>query len=89
MVEALDPDPTLVPRVPLHWESWLRGRRDDPPSDEEVERIAQRVARGKAQFSKDNEDKVEDEHRTSSDKKTPFPVYDDLEYRPFGKLKKP
>lgn len=89
---ALNPDQNVVPRVPLHWDSWLRGSRDNPPTEEEVTRIAERVARGKSMSAKEMSDGASgaDAGHVSRDpeKKNPFPTYDDLEVRAFGRHKK-
>ncbi|XP_067938470.1 NADH dehydrogenase [ubiquinone] 1 alpha subcomplex assembly factor 2-like [Watersipora subatra] len=80
-VEAPDPDPMLLPRVPIEWDSWLRKRRDEPPSTEEIARAAERLNRGKAMSAQDmSSDAIKD--RVPTDAKAPFPTYDDLKNRP-------
>ena len=66
----------------MHWDAWLRSRRDDPPSAEEVARVQERVERGKAMSAQAMQGESVKDELTTSDAKVPFPKYDDLDSHP-------
>lgn len=79
--EAVDKD-NFEPEMPPEWESWLRYRRTEPPTPEELERNYQitmskkeKAAEIAAKYGSANSEKSE----IYIDKKErkPFPVYDE------------
>ena len=83
--EAEDPDPSLVPKLSIEWDSWLRGRRAVPPAQAELDATADRVARSQASAAANTES--ERDGLPPELKNTPFPKYDDMEAKPGGSIK--
>ncbi|GFN98516.1 mimitin, mitochondrial [Plakobranchus ocellatus] len=89
-----------IPDVPVEWSAWLRGRRKNPPTEEEIKRNygkmmqkklrAEQLEKKFSQVSEENEsDKsLITETIISNDPKTPFPKYEDLEDTPGQKYNK-
>ncbi|XP_060825298.1 NADH dehydrogenase [ubiquinone] 1 alpha subcomplex assembly factor 2 [Bombus pascuorum] len=69
--------------VPVEWEAWLRYRRKDPPTREEIEKNYQLQM-----IKKQNAAEIEAKYglqkvkQTSEETHTPFPVYE--EYKNYG-----
>lgn len=83
-VEAEIIDQSRVPTIPIEWDAWLRGRREDPPTEEEVMNTVSRMEKGQI-LNKETKAKTEDPELTAASKDSvPFPTYDDLELRPGG-----
>ncbi|KAI3386319.1 hypothetical protein SNEBB_004315 [Seison nebaliae] len=72
-----------IPQVPPLWESWLRGRREHPPSIDEIESEIVRIEnierwkkKEKKSLSSSTELMIEKRHTNST---TSFPSYDDYD----------
>ncbi|KAL8577687.1 hypothetical protein ACOMHN_060798 [Nucella lapillus] len=87
-------DPSFIPEVPNEWESWLRRRRDIPPTQEELDRNYVMMVRTQ-QRAKELEEKERmasqaegaadrpyTETVTQDSFKSKFPEYKDLEVTP-------
>ncbi|XP_012943190.1 NADH dehydrogenase [ubiquinone] 1 alpha subcomplex assembly factor 2 [Aplysia californica] len=99
--ERKDLDRFDTPEVPVEWDSWLRGRREHPPSPEEIERNYKKMMQTKIRADKldmknteqkESESLAETESQTgigetvvSNTQKSEFPVYEEYEITPGSK----
>ncbi|XP_064606706.1 NADH dehydrogenase [ubiquinone] 1 alpha subcomplex assembly factor 2-like [Liolophura sinensis] len=96
-VEPVNNDQFKPPEVPVEWEAWLRGRRDDPPTQQELDKnhaLMLRTLR-RAQELEDKSKQAEEPLLGEGDSKpwdgvtsdadmrgSKFPVYDGMETTP-------
>ncbi|KAK6188746.1 hypothetical protein SNE40_004861 [Patella caerulea] len=95
-IEAEDEDQSKVPDIPTEWDAWLRLKRQEPPTQQEVDRnymlMLRTQKRAEDLKAKDLESRLpaaddgEQKHITTNvepeQDRTQFPTYDDLEVRP-------
>lgn len=92
--------PQDIPDVPVEWDAWLRGRRKNPPTEEEIKqnyvKMMQKKMRAQRIESKFSDTKADEEPKpdaitetiVSNNPKTPFPKYEDFEDTPGQKYNK-
>ncbi|KAK7490393.1 hypothetical protein BaRGS_00018372 [Batillaria attramentaria] len=91
--DAAEGDMTFMPEVPSEWDSWLRRRRDNPPTQEELDRNYAMMIRTqqRAKELERNEGKLPvdevpeapyTETVTEESFKSKFPKYEDFEIAP-------
>merc|ERR1712080_442481 len=77
--------------IPSEWDSWLRFRRDNPPSEEEVIQNLQLAQMKKINSARLEEERIKELRAAGLDpgppklqdhEKIPYPKYDDLESIP-------
>lgn len=74
--------------LPAEWESWLRGRRKQPPEESEILKnlaIMKMKKENAAKYAKQSDTKMFNTEQKGADS---FPKYDDYEIQPGKKLKK-
>ncbi|KAK3759375.1 hypothetical protein RRG08_023493 [Elysia crispata] len=89
-----------IPDVPVEWDAWLRGRRKNPPTEEEIQRnyvkMMQKKMRAEQLENKYSGEKIEEgsepnvltETIVSNNPKTSFPKYEEFEDTPGQKYNK-
>ncbi|XP_059143070.1 NADH dehydrogenase [ubiquinone] 1 alpha subcomplex assembly factor 2-like [Physella acuta] len=89
-----------IPQIPVEWHAWLRGRRTDPPTPEEIEKnnaknmqTKLRAQELEKKFAKQNLSSDSGSQAITEDIKPPqtqhsFPVYEEYEYKPGQKYNK-
>ncbi|KAH9500355.1 hypothetical protein Btru_071582 [Bulinus truncatus] len=90
-----------IPEIPVEWEAWLRGKRKDPPTTEEIERnyikMIQTKRRAEELDRKYSQKKNSVVSSTSKDiaqdiepsqQQNPFPQYEEYEFSPGEKYNK-
>lgn len=99
-VEAEDGNTDRIPDIPVEWESWLRRRRKEPPTQEMIDNnyvsMLRTQHRAKELEMKDRIEKEEligegenksfTESVKGSSEKKPFPVYEEFEIKSGRKL---
>jgi len=83
-IDSANADSSFVPRVPVEWDSWLRGRRNDPPTEQEAAAVAQRLELGRRMAEREAE-RTSEAGFTDPTKKVPFPRYGDMKVNSFGR----
>uniref|UniRef100_A0A2C9LYR3 NADH dehydrogenase [ubiquinone] 1 alpha subcomplex assembly factor 2 n=1 Tax=Biomphalaria glabrata TaxID=6526 RepID=A0A2C9LYR3_BIOGL len=94
-IKQKDPQNVDIPETPVEWEAWLRGRRKNPPSVEEIEsndikRIQtknraeelERKFSGRKISEPSPSAKVITENIVPSQDRNPFPQYEEYELTP-------
>ncbi|CAL1548459.1 unnamed protein product [Lymnaea stagnalis] len=74
--KEFDPDFT-IPKIPVEWEAWLRGRRDIPPTPEEIERNYIRMMQTKIR-AEELDRKHLAEKETANSCPTPLTITEDI-----------
>lgn len=86
-------DPTFIPEVPMEWEAWLRRRRNNPPTQEEID-MNYAIGLRTQMYAKELEEKMNSSREPAATNKSytetitqghftsEFPKYEDYEQTP-------
>merc|ERR1712038_341983 len=85
-VEPVSTDQFTVPKVPVEWMTWLQARREDPPSEQEMDKNYMNMMKtlhraGEVDKHYENQRKNEpiDKQTAPSSARREYPVYEDYE----------
>uniref|UniRef100_A0A0L8GSN0 NADH dehydrogenase [ubiquinone] 1 alpha subcomplex subunit 12 n=2 Tax=Octopus bimaculoides TaxID=37653 RepID=A0A0L8GSN0_OCTBM len=85
-VEPADGDQMTPPDMPIEWEAWIRGKRQNPPTEEEIQRnyakMMRTIQRAKELDQKYASASPKSEEKVLSQTPRKFPEYPEYEIIP-------